>query len=273
MRGGVAANRIAQWNGTNWSPLGSGLNSGMHIGGSVAAMAVWGGNLYAGRRFSSRRATSPPCTSRNGMGPIGRCWGLQWISMALCGPWRCWAATCMRAAISRRRVASQSITLRVGTDIVGGRSTRGFQAQAVIPGALMCTRAGRVGEHLVCGRGFQDGWQYHCQFHRAVGWNQLVGARLRNKTVQCRRWRCRAARLYAGGYFTKRGAVSRLTALHNGNGTNWLALGPGLNRATALAASGGIFVRRHLFSGCQAALGTTVLRNGTEAIGRCWVRA
>src|SRR5262249_31103100 len=43
--GDVAANRIAKWNGSNWSELGSGIN------GHVYALAVLGSDLYAGGYF------------------------------------------------------------------------------------------------------------------------------------------------------------------------------------------------------------------------------
>ena len=44
--GGVSANYIAQWNGSNWSPLGSGTD------GEVTALAVSGSTLYVGGGFS-----------------------------------------------------------------------------------------------------------------------------------------------------------------------------------------------------------------------------
>ncbi len=48
--GGVAANRIAKWDGASWSALGSGMNGG------VRALAVDGsGNLYAGGEVHQRR--------------------------------------------------------------------------------------------------------------------------------------------------------------------------------------------------------------------------
>ncbi len=45
--GGSVANSIAQWNGSSWSALGSGVN------GYVWALAVSGGTLYAGGLFST----------------------------------------------------------------------------------------------------------------------------------------------------------------------------------------------------------------------------
>jgi len=47
--GGGAANSIAQWNGSNWSALGSGMNSYVYGAGGVRQP------LYAGRRFHDRR--------------------------------------------------------------------------------------------------------------------------------------------------------------------------------------------------------------------------
>ena len=43
----VAANRIAKWDGSSWSPLGAGLNN------SVRALAWRGTNLYAGGTFTN----------------------------------------------------------------------------------------------------------------------------------------------------------------------------------------------------------------------------
>ena len=49
--GGVPANNIARWNGTNWAPLGGG--SGGYLGGTVSALAVLpNGDLVAGGYFT-----------------------------------------------------------------------------------------------------------------------------------------------------------------------------------------------------------------------------
>lgn len=47
--GGIPAENIAKWDGTNWSPLGSGLPAF----GAVEALAVMGNNLYAGGGFTT----------------------------------------------------------------------------------------------------------------------------------------------------------------------------------------------------------------------------
>src|SRR5213082_2087979 len=52
--GDVFANNIAKWNGTNWSALGSGMDSDVGSGNSyVLAVAVSGSNLYAGGQFTT----------------------------------------------------------------------------------------------------------------------------------------------------------------------------------------------------------------------------
>src|SRR5437016_5069875 len=45
--GGSAANRIAKWDGSSWSALGSGMN------GTVVALALSGSDLYAGGGFTT----------------------------------------------------------------------------------------------------------------------------------------------------------------------------------------------------------------------------
>ncbi|HRJ11239.1 MAG TPA: hypothetical protein PLP58_21840 [Prosthecobacter sp.] len=50
--GTVAASRIAKWDGSAWSALGTGMNS------DVSALAVSGGDLYAGGAFTTAGGTS-----------------------------------------------------------------------------------------------------------------------------------------------------------------------------------------------------------------------
>src|SRR5579862_3724375 len=52
--GGASANYIAQWNGTSWSALGSGMG-GFNLAGTtnVDALAVSGSTLYAGGIFTT----------------------------------------------------------------------------------------------------------------------------------------------------------------------------------------------------------------------------
>ena len=119
--GGSAANNIAQWNGSSWSALGSGM------GGNWTLVCLrWRCRAARCMRavISRRRAAARPITSRNGTGAVGRRSVRGWTAV-LCVRWRCRAARCMRAAISRRRAASRPITSRNGTGAVGRPSVRG----------------------------------------------------------------------------------------------------------------------------------------------------
>ena len=59
--GGVAAKYIAKWNGSSWSPVGSGMGGGLPSGNAPATVygfAVSGSDLYAGGRFTSAGGTA-----------------------------------------------------------------------------------------------------------------------------------------------------------------------------------------------------------------------
>ncbi len=49
--GGSPANRIAKWNGANWSPLGTGISG--QTGAGPRVMAVYSGQLYVGGNFTT----------------------------------------------------------------------------------------------------------------------------------------------------------------------------------------------------------------------------
>jgi hypothetical protein len=68
--GGSPASCIAQWNGSSWSALGSGVSgagyyvSGYAYGPSVNALAVWGGTLYAGGSFTNAGGIAASCIAQ-----------------------------------------------------------------------------------------------------------------------------------------------------------------------------------------------------------------
>jgi hypothetical protein len=66
--GGTAASYVAKWNGTSWSPLGSGMS-----GGLVNALALSGSDLYAGGGF--RTAGGSPASY------IAKWNGTNWIPL------------------------------------------------------------------------------------------------------------------------------------------------------------------------------------------------
>ena len=52
MAGGINANNIAKWDGTNWTSLGNGIN------GNVYAIASYNGELYAAGDFTTAGTSS-----------------------------------------------------------------------------------------------------------------------------------------------------------------------------------------------------------------------
>ena len=106
--GGNAANNIAQWDGNNWSALGSGMSGAGYDGNGpyVNALAVSGGTLYAGGEFTGGRMATWPIASRNGTGAVGRpsARGFQVLApmeaAPMCMRWRCREVTSMWRVIS-----------------------------------------------------------------------------------------------------------------------------------------------------------------------------
>jgi hypothetical protein len=79
--GGVSADCVAKWDGSNWSPLGTGIDAPF---GEVRAIAVSGTDVYVAGRFSSAGGTAADNIARwngsewfpVGLGLRGEVWGL-----------------------------------------------------------------------------------------------------------------------------------------------------------------------------------------------------
>jgi hypothetical protein len=64
--GGIAANRVAKWSGSNWSALGTGVDN------DVSALALSGSDLYVGGTFRTAGGNTVNCIARwNGTNWIG----------------------------------------------------------------------------------------------------------------------------------------------------------------------------------------------------------
>lgn len=115
---GVAAPGVARWNGTQWQPLGAGLD------GEVFALCVHQGQLYAAGDFQSSGATPIRCVAR---------WtGSQWVEVA----------GGVRDSVSffttARALASNGVDLFVGGDFdragsVGANKVAAFDGTAWRP--------------------------------------------------------------------------------------------------------------------------------------------
>ena len=133
-----------------------------------------------------------------------------------CMRWRCRAASCMRAAISRRRAAARPITSRNGTGAVGRPLGSGMNGEVH---ALAVS-----GKHVVCGRRFHDGGRQRGQLHRAMEREQLVGAvgmRWMNYGVDA--LAVSGSTLYAGGAVHDGGRQRGQLHIAQWNGSSWSA--------------------------------------------------
>jgi hypothetical protein len=85
--GNTIANYVAQWNGSSWSALGSGMNNG------VVALAVSGGTLYAGAFFTTTGGSAANYIAQWNGGAVGppsvRGCQVAMNTAPLCLRWRC----------------------------------------------------------------------------------------------------------------------------------------------------------------------------------------
>ncbi len=189
--GGVAINtyRIAKWNGSSWSALGSGLNN------IVQAIAVSGSDLYAGGGFTTATNSGGVALTVN---RIAKWDGSSWSALGA-------------------GMSASVITLVIsGNDLyVGGDFTTATNSDGV------AVTANRIAK-----------WDGSSWSALGSGLNSFVTAMAVSGND-----------LYAGGYFTtatNNGGVSvTVNYVAKWNGSSWSALGSGLNSVlSALAVSG-----------------------------------
>jgi hypothetical protein len=70
----ITANRLARWNGTSWSAVGS---TGNGLNGTVQALLVAGGDLYVGGGFSQANVGATPLTAQ----AVARWNGSRWTTL------------------------------------------------------------------------------------------------------------------------------------------------------------------------------------------------
>jgi hypothetical protein len=147
--GGSAANYIAQWNGSSWSALGSGMNRWNGTNSApVNALAVSGSTLYAGGYFT----TAGGSAANN----IAQWNGSSWSALGSGMNTPCFCAggvgqhvVCGRRFHDGGRQRGQLHRAMEREQLVGPRF-----GDEQLP---LCDCAGGVGQHVVCGRLFHDG--------------------------------------------------------------------------------------------------------------------
>jgi hypothetical protein len=178
--GGVSAINIAQWNGSNWSALSSGLFNNSSYGGSVNALALSSTTLYAGGWFLTAGGVSAKYIA-------------QWNGTS-------WSA--LGSGVS---------------DVVDALAVSGSTLYA---GGSFLKASGVSAKYIAKWNG--SSWS-------ALG--SGMNGRVNALAVM-------GSKLYAAGYFTTAGGVSA-NYIAQWDGTSWSALGSGMDgNVFALAVSG-----------------------------------
>lgn len=221
--GGTPANRIARWNGTNWSALGSGLAMNNSSTPIVYALAVSGHDLYVGGEFTSAGGIAAA--------NIAKWDGTNWSALGSgIGPW------------FYQRVTSLAV---VGRNLYAGGY---FTSAGGIPVNYVARWDGHSWSALGSGvSGFVDGLTVMGQDLYAVGrfnsvdkWDGTSWSKLpwmdadywtrggeHDRSPSLYALAVSGSNLYAGGYFTSAGEMDT-KFIARWNGGQWTALGSGM---------------------------------------------
>ena len=244
MAGGIPAANIAQWNGSSWSALGSGV-TGSEFGPIVHALAVSGTNLYAGGTFAAPGNnvaqwngsywTNVGSGLNGGADPV--------LALAVSGSNLYAGGNFVGAGGERELVAFIAQWNGSLWTSVGSSSGPGNQVNALASSGSNLY-AGSIGA-FTNGGGATAEWNGTYWTNVGSGPPNLVRALAVSGNS-----------LYAGGWFTNAGAVPA-SCIAQWNGSAWSNLSSGMNNQVyALAVSG-----NNLF------VGGAFTMAGTNAVG------
>ena len=227
--GGNAANYIAQWNGSSWSALGSGMNSNVLCAGGVGQHAVCGRLFHDGGRHRGQlhRAMEREQLVAAGFGHRG--WPTSLFCLCVCAGGVGRHAVCGGYFTTAGGNAANSIAQwngsswsPLGSGMNGLVSALAVSGSTLYAGGDFTTAGGTTANYIAQWNG--SSWS-----PLGSGINSLVSALAVS-----------GGALYAGGDFTMAGDLSQtLNYIAQWNGSNWSALGSGMdNSVNALAVSG-----------------------------------
>lgn len=205
MAGGTEVDFIAAWDGTGWSPLGSGMN------GAVRALTVYDGQLIAGGSFTTAGGIAAP--------GIAAWDGNEWSPLGI-GPGAARALTVYDGQL----IANVSSWDGTGWSTLGDGVNREVTALTVYDGKLI------VGGYFDQAGGAPAN---HIAAWDGTSWSAL-GAGMTGRAHPFHRVTVRAltvfgGRLIAGGHFLNAGgAVANHIA--SWDGADWSALGRGIDQ-------------------------------------------
>ncbi|MEK0448207.1 MAG: hypothetical protein RL088_475, partial [Verrucomicrobiota bacterium] len=218
--GTVPANRIAKWNGSAWSALGSGMD------GQVLALAVIGSDLYAGGSFTTAGGVSANRIAKwngsawsalgTGMNNIVRALAVSGSDLYAGGSFT------SAGVVSASRIAKWdgSAWSALGTGMNSTVRALAVSGSDLYAGGSFTTAGGTTASFIAKWNG--------------SAWSAL-GSGMNNTVFALA---VSGSDLYAGGDFTSAGGVSA-NRIAKWNGSAWSALGTGMNSTVrALAVSG-----------------------------------
>jgi len=243
---GVTVNRIAKWNGSNWSTLGQGMD------GTVLALEASGSDLYAGGYFKRAANSIGGAITVSG---IAKWNGSSWSALG-----QGMNGVVVALAVSGSNLYAggdfTSATNSVGGAITVNRIARWDGSSWSALGSGMdqpVTSLTMSGSDLYAGGGylFVSSPVYDSKIANWNGnaWSALglkVNGNVNALVVS-------GGRLYAGGDFTivtnSGGTVITVNRIAEWNGTSWSALGSGMNYPVyALAGCGSGFYAGGMFT-------------------------
>jgi PKD repeat protein len=223
--GGVVANHVAKWDGTEWSGLGSGTNGG-NANGPVSAVAWDGTNLYAGGYFRTAGGVAANYIAK---------WdGSEWSALGTglddcvndltCGGGNLYAGGAFTTAggVSASYIAkwNGSEWSALGAGLEDGVSAMAWDGANLYVGGWFTSAGGVPANHIAK----WDGKEWSAL---GTGLNGLVYALAWDGT-----------NLYAGGDFTTAGDAA-VNHIAQWDGSRWTALGTGVDGlVNALAWNG-----------------------------------
>ncbi|MDM8006914.1 MAG: hypothetical protein QUV05_12315, partial [Phycisphaerae bacterium] len=218
--GGVAASRVASWDGSSWSPLGSGMSADGTVYVCVYALTVYDGKLIAGGYFTTAGGVPANCIASWD----GSSWSSLGSGMSSDGYVYVWALTVYDGKLiaggfftTAGGVAANNIASWDGSSWspLGSGMNDEVYALTVYDGKLIAggwfTLAGGVAANFIAS------WD-------GISWSPLgsgMSGRVDALTVY-------DGQLIAGGDFTTAGDVAA-NCIASWDGSSWSPLGSGMN--------------------------------------------
>ncbi len=248
--GGIVVKRIAKWNGSTWSSLGTGIGD---IGG-VRAIAILGSDVYAGGTFPSAGGASNTTF-------VAKWNGSSWSGLS----------TGTEATVNALAVSGSDLYVGGDFNSAGGLSNTSYIAKwngsswssmgTGMPNYVYCLATS--GTDVFAGGAFVSAGgtaaNYIARWNGSA-WNALgtgTNGSVRGMAVS-------GSDLYVGGTFSLAGGVSNTSSIAKWNGSAWTAMGTGVNSSvtSVVANSTNVFVAGEFTSAGLGAANRIAMWNG-----------